>query len=294
MMTEMEIRVKPVQGYYHICSDGNRADVLFGNKEDFVAAMNRVAAITLRMKIVILAFVLMDNHFHFVIKADSEEAAVHFANEFKRLTGMYNASQYGAHLSLSRLPVKVISVSDENYLKTLIAYVIKNPTKARIEMFYTYPWGTGRLYFNGMQRLKPSFRQTGVRYIKEQCRTHIAIPSDWIVSEGMILPENYVAIDLVERLFKTPRSYMFFLSLNKDDEMERALGEWNEINLTDTELRAERDRMMKELFGIRTLRELSAPDRLKLARLMRRRFLCSKKQIARIVHLSYDAVLQNL
>ena len=87
---------------------------------------------------------------------------------------------------------------------------------------------------------------------------------------------------------------MFFLSLNKDDEMERALGEWNEINLTDTELRAERDRMMKELFGIRTLRELSAPDRLKLARLMRRRFLCSKKQIARIVHLSYDAVLQNL
>ena len=288
-------RAKPIQGYYHICSDGNRVDILFKNEKDFIAAMNRVATITLRMKVIILAFVLMDNHFHFVIKADSEEDAIRFANEFKRLTGKYNADMYGDALSLSRLPVKVIPVPDEDYLKTLVVYVIKNPTKARIEMFYTYPWGTGGLYFRGGRQEKtiPKDRP-GVRFLKKTCRTHLILPTDWRVSDGMITPESYVAVDLVEHLFKTPRSYMYYLSLNKDDDMEKELGEWNEINLSDSELRAERVLMTREHFGTRSLRDLSAPDRLKLARMMRKRFLCPKKQLARIVQLPYETVRQML
>ena len=157
-------RAKPIQGYYHICSDGNRVDILFKNEKDFIAAMNRVATITLRMKVIILAFVLMDNHFHFVIKTDSEEDAIRFANEFKRLTGKYNADMYGDALSLSRLPVKVIPVPDEDYLKTLVVYVIKNPTKARIEMFYTYPWGTGGLYFRSRHQEKKQKSQDQNRF----------------------------------------------------------------------------------------------------------------------------------
>ena len=293
-MTEMEKRSKTIYGYYHICSDGNRVDVMFRSESDFIAAMNRIATCTLRTNVIIVAFVLMDNHFHFVVKAESAEDALRFVNEFKCLTGMYDADVHGTHLFLSRLPVKVIPIPDEDYLKTLICYVIKNPTKARIEMFYTYPWGTGGLYFQGRRKETPPRERPGVRDVKEQCRTHVDIPATWCISGGMILPENYVDVNLVEQLFKTPRSYMYFLSLNKDDEMERALGEWNEINLTDTDLRAERVAIAKALFGTGSLRDLSAPDRLRLAKVMRGKYLCSKKQIARVVHLPYEVVLQRL
>lgn len=290
-------RARPIRGYYHICSDGNSVDVLFRNETDFVAAMNRIAACSLRFKIVILAFVLMHNHFHFVIQADSEEEAIRFVNEFKRLTGQYIAHQYGQLSSLVRLPVKIIPVPDDSYLKTLIAYVVKNPTQARLNMFFTYPWGTGSLYFCGD---KHPFRGTfeeknpGGRFIREICRTHESVPAHWRVSGDLILPENYVAVEEVEQLYKTARSYMFFLSLNKDEQLEKDYGEWNEINLSDTELRAERIRMTKEMFGTTSLRDIPVPDRVILARQMRRKFLCSKKQIARIVHLPYEAILQKL
>ena len=136
------------KNYYHICSDGNYASVLFYDTVDYKAAMNRIAVLSLRMEITILAFVLMDNHFHFVVACDSDEKCVQFITEFKRLTGKFISDIHHEPASLRGLPVQVIPLKDEDTLRTVIAYVVKNPTKARISMFYNYPWGTGGLYFN--------------------------------------------------------------------------------------------------------------------------------------------------
>ena len=295
----------PAKGYYHICSDGNCADVLFKNEDDFKAAMNRVAVCALRFNVLILAFVLMDNHFHFVILA-TEDNCIRFINEFKRLTGKYVADTYGEVSSLLRLPVKVIPVADDEYLKTLIAYVIKNPTKARLDMFYNYPWGSGCLLFRRSLREKDQAENgsegrnvrrlwdLGVKEVRAICRTRASLPRGWLIKDGMILPENYVAVDEVERLFRTTRAYMHFLSRNADAEMEKPLEEWNVINLSDTELRAERKRLSRQHFGGKSLQEMSVPERLKMARLLRNKYLCSRKQLARIVQLSYEAICHNL
>lgn len=58
---------------------------------------------------------------------------------------------------------------------------------------------------------------------------------------------------------------MYFLSLNKDDEIEQDLGQWNELRLTDSELRQERNLFAREKFGAYRLRDLSLPDRIKVA-----------------------------
>lgn len=286
----------PKKRYFHICSDGNSVDALFRNVADFKAAMNRTAVCALRFHVLILAFVLMDNHFHFVVLA-TEDNCIRFINEFKRLTGKYMADTYGEGSLLLRLPVKVIPVTEEEYLKTLIAYVIKNPTKARLEMFYLYPWGSGSLYFRDKARggrATSCLKDLSSRNIRALCKTRHKLPGDWMISDGMILPENYVAIEEVERLFRTTRSYMHFLSRNADAEMEKPLEEWNAINLSDTELRAERIRLSQHFFGGRSLQQMSVPERLKLARSLRNKYLCSRKQLARIVQLPYETVRQNL
>lgn len=286
----------PKKSYFHICSDGNRVDALFKNASDFKAAMNRTAVCALRFHVLILAFVLMDNHFHFVVLA-TEDNCIRFINEFKRLTGKYMADTYGEVSLLLRLPVKIIPVTEEEYLKTLIAYVVKNPTKARLDMFYLYPWGSGSLYFRDNAqdcRAVSYLKELGSRKIRLLCQTRQKLPGDWILSDGMILPDNYVAIGGVERLFRTTRSYMHFLSRNADAEMEKPLEEWNAINLSDTELRAERRRLSQNYFGGKSLQQMSVPERLKMARLLRNKYLCSRKQLARIVQLSNETVLQNL
>ena len=285
------------RGYYHICSDGNHSSVLFLDEDDFKAAMNRVAVCALRLKVVIVAFVLMDNHFHFIIRARSKEEAIRFANEFKRLTGIYQSHKYGRANSLVHLPVKVLFVDGSDYLKTVICYVIKNPTKARLGMFYDYPWGTGGLYFRNGRRATSGSRSVGSfsqEAIRALCKTRVAIPKDWLICDGVLLPENYVAIGEAEQLLRSPRAYMFFLSLNKDDDIEREFGDWNDLRLTDSELRQERDSFIRQRFGQCRFRDLAVPDRLKVARYLRHKYLCSKKQIARIVQLPLETVDNNL
>ena len=273
--------------YFHVCSDGNYASVLFRNETDFKAAMNRVAVCALLCRVVIVAFVLMDNHFHFVLRCRSGDDGLKFAGTFKRLTGKYNHDEYGENKSMHRVPVKVIPVEGGDYLKTLIGYVIKNPTKARKEMFYDYPWGTGGLYFRAAPKHEDAFcvREMSDDAVRKICRTRVKLPSEWRIANGFILPENYVDVEFVERLYKTTRAFMAFLSLNKDDVIERDYGDWNESVMNDAELRSERILLCREMFGTASLRQVSAPDRIRLARELRRRFLCSKRQVARIVQL---------
>lgn len=282
--------------YYHVCSDGHYAAVLFKSNEDYIAAMNRVAVLTLSDNVTVLAFVLMDNHFHFVLRCDCEENCYRFANEFKRLTGKYITDIYNETGSLRKLPVKVIPVEDSVYLKTLIGYVVKNPTQARLGMFYNYPWGSGGVYFRGCAQTESpgvTAGTLGPEAVRRICRTRVRLPHNWVIANGMILPENYVDSASVERLFKTSRSYMFFLSLNKDEDIEKDLGEWYDLQMIDRELRAARNELLKEMFGTVNIRDLSARDRLLVAKKLRLKFRCSKRQLARIVQLP-SASLDNI
>lgn len=272
--------------YYHICSDGNHSFALFLSDRDFKAAMNAVAICALITKIDILAFVLMDNHFHFAVRAESEEQCRRFVILLKQLIGLQIAKTSERRGVLSRLPVKIIPVTGDDYLKTLICYIIKNPTKARKEMFYSYPWGSGTLYFNGRKQ-----KADGARAVREHTRreitrtvgTHSKLPPDWMIVDGMILQENYVRADEVEALFKTTRSFMYYLSMKTDEPIEKDYQEWNDIGLDDTEIRRERDVMAKKLFNVSRLRDLAVPERIIIAKHLRRKFLCPHKQLSRVM-----------
>ena len=285
-------------GYFHICSDGNCASVLFENEADFRAAMNRVAICAATYPVVILAFVLMGNHFHFAVMCDSEDVCRRFISEFKRLTGRYNGLMNRAESSLGGIEVKIIPVTDIDYLKTLVCYVLKNPKKARLDMFYNYPWGSGDVYFKSKQTYKrlvynriQDFNNDAVR---KMFYTRRPLPSSWIVCNGVLLPRNYVAVKEVEDLFKTPLSFMYFLSMNNDALIEDDMGEWCSLKMNDTELRQARDDMMTNYFGQQHIRDLSAQERVKLAKMLKQKYRCSKKQLARIVQLPFETIAGSL
>jgi len=257
--------------------------------------MNRVAVCVNKFQLTVLAFVLMDNHFHFVVNASTREMCISFVNEFKRLTAIFNKKTYNEQNSLEKLPINVEDVNDEDYLKTLICYVIKNPTKARISMFYDYPWGSGQLYFRRsdvsallLNGAKP-WRDYSATQLKRIFSSRIDIPDNWLISNNYILPNNYVQTLFVEQLFGTTKSYMYFLSLNKDKEVDSKC-KWNAICLSDIEMRQARNEFSKELFGTEHLHSLSIQQRIIIAKKLHQQYSISNKQLSRVLAIPLDEV----
>lgn len=287
MNTSKVFGKQPVSGFYHICSDGNFASAIFLDDDDFRAGTNRIAVCKLKTGVKVIGYVLMDNHFHFEVQSNDYSRVVRFALEYKRLTAMYNASKYGPGTVDGAIMIQIIPVTDADYAKTLLCYILKNPTKARMAMFYDYKWSSASCYFVRNAKAGAVKRAGSLtkRELRRIVHSHIDIPDDWLVEDGVILPSNYIPEKDVEDMFGGPKPFMFFLSQYKEEEIDRDMGDWHEINLPDTELRAVRKVLSVKMFGTERIRELSAPRRLKLAKALRRLYLCPKKQLARVVGL---------
>ena len=54
-------------GYFHICTDGRALPWMFQDEEDFIAGVNRMAICQLMSGVIIVCFILMDNHIHIVL-----------------------------------------------------------------------------------------------------------------------------------------------------------------------------------------------------------------------------------
>lgn len=53
--------------YFHVCEDGRMHTWMFQDESDFIAGVNRMGICCLRTSVKVIAYVLMDNHVHFVL-----------------------------------------------------------------------------------------------------------------------------------------------------------------------------------------------------------------------------------
>jgi DNA-binding transcriptional regulator/RsmH inhibitor MraZ len=111
------------------------------------------------------------------------------------------------------------------------------------------------------------------------------LPDLLAVIDNMILPSNYVPVELVEKLFRSHRSFHYFLSRTKDEDIESRGGAISRLSLPDVEMRQHKREIMMELFGKASSRDLDTTQRLRLAKELYRRYNCSIKQISRLVGL---------
>ena len=203
------------RAYYHIYTKGTEDDVIFRSRSDYVTGMNFVAINTRQIRLDMLAFVLMSNHFHFVVYATHDEA-VRFINMYKQRLSIYLRHRYGISKPLSRLEAEctLIDLRDEG-LKKIIAYILNNPVKAGINCQpQNYEWSTCRYYFSDIDRTSDliSLDQFGTRKLRSILHSRY-IPSGnmKLNSDFYIDPSSYVNIRAVENLFKKASSLEYFL-----------------------------------------------------------------------------------
>lgn len=316
----MQGQTIPVRNCYHGYSDGGRSEVLFTDNAAFAQALNRLAILVCECDIILLAYCLMDNHFHLVVYGDGDECE-RFVKEYARRLGIAFSSS-GQEIKASLKPL-----TDDVYLKTAICYVLRNPVIARLPYQPThYPYSSGFLLFAGKENANP-WASPGWKNLLSTCRCQPAVdvaavsgeaegafgkvcsyaalsyrdkrmligsrkpmPGDWLLAGGFVFPGHYVNYALCERLFGTVRGFQYYMSSCRETDFEQSQGLLERLSIPDREMRVHRDEWIHAMFGKFGVRSLSAQERALLARKIKREYGCSVKQIARLVHLDVEQV----
>ncbi|MGN1211918.1 MAG: transposase [Candidatus Cryptobacteroides sp.] len=273
-------------------------EVMFHNETEFKDGMNRILSVVACYDVLILAFVLMDTHVHFVLYGEFDSCN-RFIHEYVRRTSMYLSLRNQKRRALKNIGISHQSVNDDRYLKTVICYVLKNPVSAGLPYNpCDYPWSSGSLYFRCPDSWTSPKWMLGLDDIvlKVQdkrliSKSRVKIEPGIRTVDGLILPNQYVAVEIVERLFRSHKAFNFFMSITKDIDIESRGGAISHLSVPLSEMRDNRRVLSLEMFGVAELRGLRMEQRLQLARRMKSQYNCSAKQIAKMCGLVYNEVI---
>lgn len=266
---------------WHICTDGLARNVVFRSREDYIYGMNSMAVCAYRHCVTVLAFCLMSNHVHFVVRGTYGNCRQFIGNYKRRLNALSDMS--GTDVCIKR-------IADKVYLARAVGYVLRNPVAAGLQVMpWHYAWSSAGLYFRGDGLNTFSCRTIGAYNYKEKralLNSHIKLPDSYMVSpEGVILPESYVDIAAVESVFRTPAQLLYRLSRNDDAELELMMA--SDVldrvrHYSDEELAASVRAICSERFFCSSPQELTVEQRYLLASLVYKRYRTGIKQTARL------------
>lgn len=275
--------------YCHVYTLGLETDIVFRDKEDFCMGMNAIAVLHSKSTMSILAFVLMSNHFHFILHASKEDSEL-FVHRFKMLVSKYLNEKYGNHKILRKNPVGVSCLPDgSDLLRQKIAYVLNNPVKAGLNLApQMYEWSSARCYFasSDMNVGLISFSDISSRDQRRILKSHVKLgPRYQLNSQGYVEPASYVDYKYVESLYRRVSSFQFFLSSSMRQQNDRI-----PITFRDSYLLPIVKELLEKRYFVKSASDM--PDEIlsKLVRELSYRFFCAPKQIARLLRIGLNRV----
>ena len=287
----IEVRYEE-QKYFHLFSEGTKEDVLFHNEEEFNVGMNIVAMAAYSTGMEILAFVLMDTHFHFVIHS-SEEGAVAFVTKLMQMYQCRRLKQKPTH-KMKTVKWTMSHLDTTKYLMIAIVYVLRNPIFSTHDILFNYQWSSANLYFNSKQRystLSSSYKKVEefqVVAMRRLLGTKLKLPLSWLItSSNVIWPGNYINIKEVENLFRDANNFLYRVSyINREDLALLEQGNFR-IGVTDLEARSIAKKYAKERFGTDEFGQISPLQKQILAKELYTKASVNVKQIKRILNVVF-------
>lgn len=136
------------QGAFHHCLNrGHGRERILGDDKDKQAFLGVMAEAQKRLKMRVLAYCLMNSHYHLVL----ENSSGRMADFFKLLNGeygIYYRKRHGGNGYVFQGRYKSTLIQDDDYLIMAISYVLANPVKAGlVHDFVAYPWSSARAYY---------------------------------------------------------------------------------------------------------------------------------------------------
>ncbi len=157
----------------------------FRDDADFKVGMNYVAVQVAVSNVVVLVFILMSNHVHFVLFGTWEEV-VAFVNGYKMRYAKYLQRKYGVREFLRRNGVDIREVPEDEgeAVERAIAYVQMNCVAANICLEpAAYPWGTGRTFFQVSAKRGQCLGALSARRKNKLLHSKMILPAGWMLGE---------------------------------------------------------------------------------------------------------------
>jgi len=141
-------RQKTESGHYHIMTRGNERRNIFVDDDDRRHYLALLARQVRKGTVGVLAYCLMDNHIHLLIK-DNEDGLVPAMRSIGTAYAVYFNEKYSRSGHLFQNRYNSESIDNETYLFTALRYIHQNPVKAGMCLSVaTYPWSSDRFYRN--------------------------------------------------------------------------------------------------------------------------------------------------
>ena len=111
---------------YHICTNGQGTPVLLKDEEDFKTACIYLALVSWKLKVDILAYIVMSNHFHIMIMTKDRRTAQKFIKAYKQKLSLFLRSKYGTEKILKGVADSITLVDSIKYFQNCVAYILRN------------------------------------------------------------------------------------------------------------------------------------------------------------------------
>ena len=281
-----------MKAFYHYSSKGLTKDILFENEQEFIAGMNRIAVCLTMCKetgmpIILLAFCLMDNHFHFIFYGEKDNSD-YFVDTYKKLTSMWIVQHRERPLAdtftSGFFPISPNKVGEK------IAYLFRNPVAAGLRTTpQGYRWSSAGVMFSDTKQHLLGARKISELSYRERRKlfsSHTSLPEDWIVqADGMIWPGCYTDYKAAETYFPSVRSYLFELNNFKVDNEIDAEEVKQFYSLPDSEVRFRAVQVCMEYYQKERVSMCSLEERVSVGKILQRELHCNDKQLARVLRI---------
>lgn len=134
-------RQKSETSIYHIVTRGVSKQIIFEDDDDRAFFMKCVSRVVHGGGLMLIAWCLMDNHFHLVVKANLEQLSMSMHSLLCAYSGYFNR----VHMRSGPLfegRFKSESVVSDAHLLSVIRYVHMNPVKAGLSQSLHFPWSS--------------------------------------------------------------------------------------------------------------------------------------------------------
>lgn len=284
--------------FYHLFANGDDSVNFIVSHGDFVYQFNLVAICSYKTGVKVAAFSIEETHPHFLLYGDDDGVSA-FMEMYKRSTIRHVSATRGSADGVV-LDLVCCEIDNQNYLMNVASYVVVQSTKdGKPVMFYDYKWGSGSLYFRSgkhipIWQIGDSGGLKDVRRLADLnsrervavCGRHL-LPEDWFVCDNLILPTNYVDVDMFEGIFRTHNCFRVFVggSNKQYDHVRESMASARGVELNDYEARELLSRFCSEHYHTRDVRRLDAASRLHLALALKNQYGMSCRQLAAICRL---------
>ena len=273
--------------YWHLCTDGRSVEIICDSDEDYKYVMNAIAICAALFKVRILTFQVMSNHLHMILEGKEQEC-LNLFKELKRRIKRH-CMKKERFISLERFEAKLLPIDNLKSLRYEIAYTNRNGYLVNYNHTpFSYPWGSGYLYFNPMSKSATSVHFGDLTRDEKLklCRSRLVnLPDNYLIEDGMVMPESICAIEYGESMFRDAHQYFSIVSKNYEAYSVIAKNLGDDIFLSDDEMFAVVSLLSKKASGDSRAALLPINTKLEIAKKLRRDYNASEGQIQRMLRL---------